>query len=127
MLAFLVFSVVQVLHQLFKVHVQEVVPHECGIADQVSDFKLQQLSCSFLLVEQVERVHLHKHLVLNDVAPDDFDGVGPFSADSSQQEEVYRVEVGKDLSLQDVGRHIVDRGLLGKWEKRGVKGFNHLY
>ena len=49
-----------------------------------------------------------RHLVLNDVAPDDFDGVGPFSADSSQHEEVNRIEVGKYLSLQDVGRHIVD-------------------
>ena len=108
MFAFLVFSVVQVLHELFKVQIQEVVSHECSIADQVSDLKLQQLSRGLFLVEQVKRVHLLKHLVLNDVAPDDFDGVRPFSADSSQHEEVYRVEVGKDLSLQNVGRQIVN-------------------
>ena len=70
---------------------------------------------------------MFKHLVLNDVAPDDFDGVGPFSTDSSQHEEVYRVEVGKDLSLQDVGWHIVDRGLLEIGERVYVKEFKNLY
>lgn len=70
LLAPLVIPVEEVLHQLLEVHVHEVVPHQRRVRHQVSDLELKEFGSGFLLVEQVKRVNLLQHLVLDDVAPD---------------------------------------------------------
>lgn len=68
---------VQLGYDVHKVHVGEVVVHEGGVGDEVFELELEQLRRRFLLVEQVERVYLLKHFVLDNLTPDAFDRVAP--------------------------------------------------
>ena len=64
-----------------KYHVLEVISHELRIGHQVLELKLQQLGGGLLLVEKVQVLHLLKHFVFDDLAPDGLDEVAPLCGD----------------------------------------------
>ena len=78
---------------------EEVVPHESGIRHQVLDLELQQLCGRLLFVQEVQRVHLLQHFILHRLAPDYLDGIGPFTTDAPQQEELFGAEKSENLRL----------------------------
>jgi hypothetical protein len=94
-------SVQKIVHYVLEIHVQEVVSHQGRIRHEVFQLKLEELGRCLSLIEKIQGMNLLKHLVFNGVAPNCLDAVAPFTADSSQLEQFFRVKpTEKDLCLQ---------------------------
>lgn len=89
----------QILNDVLEIHMLEIVSHERCIGDKVFKLEFQQFSGGLALVEQIQLMHLLKHLIFNCVAPYYFNGVAPFAADPPQLEELSRIEEGTENLL----------------------------
>ena len=79
----------------------EVVLHERRIRDKILQFELKQLGSRLLLIQEVQRVHLLQHLILDNLAPDAFNLVRPVGAHAADLEQLSRVHQPKHILLHD--------------------------
>lgn len=96
---------------VFHVHVDKVVAHQSCVRDQILEFELEQFAGCLAFIEQVERVNLLQHLAFYDLAPDCLDRIAPVTAHASKLEELPTVEVGEDMLVHQLARHLLDRAL----------------
>jgi hypothetical protein len=76
----------QLCHDVWEYHIDEVVPHELSVAYQVLKLEFQQFTGGFLLVEEIKVLNLFQHLVLDDLAPNGLDEIVPLCTNHPELE-----------------------------------------
>ena len=104
----LVLQAEKLTNNVSEVHVREIVVHQGRIGHKVLELEFEQFGSGLLLVEEVQRVDLLEHLVLDHLAPYAFHLIAPIRADSSDLEQLPAREQAEDILLHHTTRHALD-------------------